>query len=257
MDNTKFETLVEIMAKLRSKDGCPWDREQTHATLRQYLVEETYEVLEALDEADYDELKVELGDLLLQIVFHAQIAQEAGNFAIGDIIQAINEKLVRRHPHVFAGAKIETSEAQKLNWEKIKRAEGRKSVLDGVPKALPALLRAHRLQGKASHVGFDWDNAEQVWEKVEEEIQELADAVSEKDPQKIEDEFGDLLFSMVNYSRFIGVNPEDSLRASSDKFIKRFKYIENELAQNNRSIDTASFAEMDEIWEKSKNVMKN
>ena len=255
MDNNKFGTLVEIMAKLRSKDGCPWDREQTHATLRQYLVEETYEVLEALDEADYDELKIELGDLLLQVVFHAQIAQEAGNFAIRDVIQAINEKLVRRHPHVFADAKIETSEEQKLNWEKIKRAEGRKSVLDGVPKALPALLRAHRLQGKASHVGFDWDNAEQVWEKVEEEIQELADAVSQKDPQKIEAEFGDLLFSLVNYSRFIGANPEDSLRASSDKFIKRFKYIENELAQNNRSIDTASFAEMDEIWEESKKVL--
>jgi len=252
LEKNDFETLVEIMAKLRSENGCPWDKEQTHASLRQYLLEETYEVLEALDEENYTNLKNELGDLLLQIVFHSQIAQEAGYFSIKDVIRSINEKLIRRHPHVFGGAKIETAEAQKINWEKIKKKEGRKSVLDGVPNSLSALLRAHRIQSKASHLGFDWDNAEQVWDKVEEEIKEFLDAVAQKDLSKIESEFGDLLFSLVNYSRFIGVNPEDSLRVSVEKFIKRFKYIECELAKIGRTVDSATFDEMDEIWEKSK-----
>lgn len=255
MKKKDFETLVKIMAKLRHKHGCPWDRQQTHASLRQYLLEETYEVIETIDNEDYTELRNELGDLLLQIVFHSQIAQESGHFTIWDVIRSINEKLIRRHPHVFGEEKIETAEAQKINWEKIKQKEGRKSVLDGVPKSLSALLRAHRIQNKASHLGFDWENAEQVWEKVEEEIKEFLDAVEQKDQAKIESEFGDLLFSLVNYSRFIKVNPEDSLRLSVEKFMKRFKYIEKELANSGRTVDTATFSEMDEIWEKSKNFL--
>ncbi|MBN1352502.1 nucleoside triphosphate pyrophosphohydrolase [candidate division KSB1 bacterium] len=252
MENSEFQKLVEIMRTLRGKDGCPWDKEQTHSSLRQYLLEEAHEVLEALDDGNDEELRIELGDLLLQIVFHAQIASEAGKFAIGDVIRAINEKLIRRHPHVFGDKKIQTSEQQTVNWEKIKKLEGKKSVLDGVPRTLSALLRAHRIQHKAAHVGFDWQKAEDVWKKVEEEMKELTEVVAEKDQSKIESEFGDLLFALVNYSRFICVNPEDALGRTIAKFTSRFKYIEAKLRKSGKSIDMASFEEMDQLWEESK-----
>jgi len=248
-----FERLVDLMATLRSEKGCPWDREQTHESLRPYLIEESYEVLEAIDHKDYQALKEELGDLLLQVIFHAQIAKEEGRFDIKEVIEIITEKLLRRHPHVFGeDVEIKTAQEQVRNWERLKRSEGRRSVLEGVPPTLSALLRAHRIQEKASTVGFDWDNAEQVWEKVQEEMGELWEAIGSGDSSRIEGEFGDVLFSLVNLSRFIGVNPEDALRHTVDKFIQRFQKVEEELKAQGKSPEASSLEEMDAIWERIK-----
>ena len=253
----QFAKLVEIMETLRGEQGCPWDKEQTHESLRQYLLEETYEVLELIDEARYDELKNELGDVLLQVIFHSQIAKEDGRFDIQVVLENINKKLIYRHPNVFGDTVIRTAEEQTVNWEKMKKKEDAdRSVIDGVPKQLPALQRAHRIQQKAATVGFDWQKVQPVWKKLEEELSELQDAIEEKNPKNIEDEFGDLLFTMVNLSRFIKVNPQDALRKSIEKFSARFRRMEEEVKNSNQSFENMSLNEMDQIWEKIKSELR-
>lgn len=248
----EFNRLVDIMARLRAPDGCPWDVEQTHESLRQYLLEETYEVLESIDHKNYQELKKELGDLLLQVIFHAQIASENKLFDISNVIQEINEKLIRRHPHVFSTANIRTAAEQTINWEKVKKKEGKRSVIDGVPLELPALARAARIQQKAATVGFDWENALQVWKKVDEELQELKGALALEQHEHISDEFGDLLFSLVNLARFINVNPEDALRNTIKKFSSRFKQLEQILHSRGKELADCSLQEMDAAWDEIK-----
>ena len=252
MAQKEFDRLVSIMERLRQPDGCPWDRKQTHQSLRQYLLEETYEVLEALDEEDFPALKEELGDLLLQIVFHAQLAKEEGKFSIEDVVNAISDKLVRRHPNVFGDVVINTAEEQSKNWELLKKKEGRTSAIEGVPKELSALLRAWRIQQKAAQVGFDWDNTADVWAKVEEELAELREAVGSGSRDKIEDEFGDVLFALVNLSRFLKVNPEDALRRTVNKFIRRFQQVESTLKERGKSPEDSNLEEMDAIWNEIK-----
>ena len=255
--NDRFGELVRIMARLRGENGCPWDREQTHASIKPYLLEETYEVLESIDENDPAKLEEELGDLALQIVFHAQMADEAGLFTIADVLRGINEKLRRRHPHIFGDVKADTAQEVLFNWEQIKKlerekAQGRASLLDGVPRELPALLRAHRLQEKASRVGFDWNEARQVFQKVEEELAELRAAMESEQPDRMEAELGDLLFSLVNLGRFIAVNPEDALRKTIARFIDRFQYIEEELARRGTAPGQVTLEEMDALWAEAK-----
>jgi XTP/dITP diphosphohydrolase len=216
------------------------------------LIEETYEVIEAIDQNNADELKKELGDLLLHIVLHSVMAEEEKSFTLNDVIDSISEKMIRRHPHVFGNTMVKDSHDVKRNWEHIKMSEGRKSVIDGVPKEMPALLRALRIQEKASKVGFDWKRKRDVWKKVDEEIGELADAERSKNRAHIEEEYGDVLFSLVNYSRFIGVNPEFALKGSIDKFSRRFYHIEKELQRRGKRIGAVSMKEMDEIWDAKK-----
>ncbi len=252
-----FAELVQIMARLRGEGGCPWDREQTHESIKPYLIEETYEVLEAIDDQDPAKLREELGDLILQVVFHAQMAEEAGVFSIADVLATISDKLRRRHPHVFGDVKAETAQEVLFNWEQIKQAERRRekgeaSLLDGVPRELPALLRAHRLQEKASRVGFDWTEAQEVLRKVEEELAELRTAMEGQAADRTEAEMGDLLFALVNLSRFIAVNPEEALRKTIGRFIARFRYIEEELARSGRSLNQASLQDMDALWADAK-----
>ena len=248
----RFEKLVNIMRELRGENGCPWDREQTHKSLRQYLLEEAFEVLECLDEDNLDDLPAELGDLLLQIVFHAQIGHENNTFTIDDVLDNIIRKLIDRHPHVFGEEYVETAEEQSKLWERIKRKEGKESILGGVPKALSALLRAYRLQQKAAAVGFDWPDIAPVWDKVREEMQELQEAVKSGDQREIAKEYGDLLFAMVNLGRFLNVNPEDALRQTIEKFIYRFQKIEKHYRQQGRDLREVPLEEMDEIWEAAK-----
>ena len=251
LNKTNFEELMSIMRKLRKE--CSWDKEQTHDSIKAATLEEAYEVVEAIDEKKYDELKNELGDLLLHIVFHSVIGEENNNFTIDDVIDSINQKLIRRHPHVFGDVKVNNNDDITRNWETIKLAEkGRESVLDGIPKRLPELHKAFRLQEKAAKVGFDWEKKEEVWSKVEEEIEEMKEAEVKNDIAKIEEEMGDLFFSLVNYSRFIGVNPVNALRLTNEKFVKRFRFIEDELKKKNKKIYEASLKEMDEHWEASK-----
>lgn len=255
--NDRFGELVQIMARLRGENGCPWDREQTHASIKPYLLEETYEVLESIDENDPAKLEEELGDLALQVVFHAQMADEAGLFTIADVLRGINEKLRRRHPHIFGDVKADTAQEVLFNWEQIKKlerekAQGHASLLDGVPRELPALLRAHRLQEKASRVGFDWNETRQVFQKVEEELAELRAAMESKQPDRMEAELGDLLFSLVNLGRFIAVNPEDALRKTIARFIARFQYIEEELARRGKAPGQVTLEEMDALWAEAK-----
>lgn len=255
--NDRFGELVQIMARLRGENGCPWDREQTHASIKPYLLEETYEVLESIDENDPAKLEEELGDLALQVVFHAQMADEAGLFTIADVLRGINEKLRRRHPHIFGDVKADTAQEVLFNWEQIKKlerekAQGRASLLDGVPRELPALLRAHRLQEKASRAGFDWNEARQVFQKVEEELAELRAAMESEQPDRMEAELGDLLFSLVNLGRFIAVNPEEALRKTIARFIARFQYIEEELARRGTAPGQVTLEEMDALWAEAK-----
>ncbi len=238
------------MAKLRSPDGCPWDRQQTHKSLRQHLIEEAYEVIETIDEDRLEELPGELGDLLLQVVFHAQIAKEAGLFDIGDVIDAINTKLVRRHPHVFGDVKIETAEEQVIYWEQLKlKREGKKSAIDGVPKSAPALLRSYRIQNKAATVGFDWPHIKPVWEKIFEEVGEFKEAAESGDRTHTEEELGDLLFSIVNVARFMKINPEDALRRTIEKFSRRFKKVEQVFQQRGEQMQDVSLQDLDRVWE--------
>jgi len=269
----RFQKLVDLMAALRAPNGCPWDRKQTHETLRPYLLEETYEVLDAIDHHDPAKLSEELGDVLLQVLFHSRIAGEAGSFTVEDVMDRLADKLVRRHPHVFAdGGKDPTAtnaEQVLARWEDIKKAErqaeGRsESVFDGVPPTLPALLRAYQIQARASRVGFDWNHDQagfdQVLTKIEEEIRELRTAIrvppSETSPstrqQDIAAEFGDILFSLVNLSRFVKVNPEDALRQSINRFVERFRFIERQAAQSGRAVGDLSFDEMNQWWDEAK-----
>ncbi len=252
-----FAELVQVMARLRATDGCPWDREQTHASLKPYLLEETYEALEAIDAGDDAELCKELGDVLLQVVFHAQIAGEEGRFSIDDVAQAIVDKLIHRHPHVFGDVEVDGADQVVTNWERIKQEERRgedrePSVLDGVPKQLPALLRAQRIQGKAARVGFDWDKIAGPLAKVEEEFAELRQAMDAGDATKIEEEFGDLLFALVNVGRFLKLAPEDTLRRAVEKFERRFRQLEETARTQGRDLQDMSLPEMDRIWDQIK-----
>jgi tetrapyrrole methylase family protein/MazG family protein len=247
-----FEDFVEIMARLRK--GCPWDRKQTHESLRPYLVEEAYELLEAIDASDDDAIREELGDLLLQILFHARLAEERGAFDIGGVIETISEKMVSRHPHVFGEERFETPEEVVGQWEERKKEEGklRESLLDGVPRTMPALLRASRLQSRAARAGFDWDRVDGAIDKLEEELEEFKAAMKEKEPSDIEDELGDIFFALVNISRFVGVNPEDALRKTISKFIKRFRHIEMKASKEGRSLSDMTLEEMDALWDEAK-----
>jgi len=240
------------MSILRGDDGCPWDREQTHESLRPYLLEETYEVLDKIDSGQWEQLPDELGDVLLQIVFHAQIGKELGTFDIDDVARKINEKLIRRHPHIFGDAEARTAEEVKHRWEEIKLNEGNKSVLDGVPASQPALNRAFRVQEKAAGVGFEWTDIKGVWEKLGEELDELRVASESGDKQKIENEIGDLLFTVVNLARFLGVNPEDALRGTIMKFVRRFRFVESEMSKAGMTMNQKNLEVMDGFWEKAK-----
>lgn len=246
----KFQHLVGIMSRLRGKNGCPWDIEQTHESLSRHALEEVYEVIESIDEGNVHALPGELGDLLLQVVFHAQIGKEENRFDINDVLDSINEKLIRRHPHVFSDAIIETAEEQTQAWEQSKiHKEGKRSALDGVPKQLPALLRAHRLQGKAAAVGFDWQRIDDVWHKVREEMSELEHAWRSGDTAHAEEELGDLLFSLVNLSRFMKAEPEQALRKACEKFSRRFKKVENEFKSRGQAMHELPLAELDKVWD--------
>jgi tetrapyrrole methylase family protein/MazG family protein len=245
----KFEELVKIVQRLRAPDGCPWDREQTNASLLPFFLEEVYEMIESVDNENWPELKEEVGDLLLHAVLQAVIAAENDHFTIEGSIKNINEKLVRRHPHVFGDAQADTTFHAKQNWEAAKHEEkNRKSRLDGVPVTLPALIRAQRLQQKASYAGFDWDKVEEVWAKIHEEIQELKEAQSNSSKNHIEEEIGDVLFAVVNLARFLDIPAEDALRKTNKKFTTRFAQVEEELKKRGKNVEDSSLEEMDEIW---------
>ncbi len=249
-----IEKLIEIMAALRSEKGCPWDKEQTPESLKPFIVEEAYEVLEAIDEKNPEAVKEELGDLLFQIIFQSQIAKERGEFDMSDVIDKIATKMIGRHPHVFGDADYKTSAEVLVHWEAQKKREGkhRDSILDGVPSTLPSLLRAHRLQDRASRVGFDWDAVDDVLKKLDEEVDEFRAAFARREKDEIEDELGDIFFVLVNISRFVKVNPEDALRKTISKFISRFRYIEMAAADAGRNLSDMSLAEMDALWEEAK-----
>ena len=256
---TQFERLVEIMRLLRAPDGCPWDREQTHETLKPYLIEESYEVLDAIDDGSDTELTQELGDVLLQVVFHAQIASEGSRFDVEDVSRVIVEKLERRHPHVFGDVQADTPETVLENWETIKKAEKQekgghpKGLLDDVPRHLPALLRAENLQKKAARVGFDWEKLEEVTAKAKEEVAEFIETLDgEGPPERVREELGDLLFSIVNVARFVGVSPEDALPRTNQKFISRFQYIERKLEEQGTSPAETTLEQMDVLWDQAK-----
>ena len=256
-DRTGFDGLIAIMKRLRGPGGCPWDAEQTHQSLTRYLLEETYEVIEAIESDSPDHLREELGDLLLQPVFHAAIAEEAGTFTINDIIQTLCEKLVRRHPHVFGDMQISDSAAQIENWEQIKKEEkkaDRSSALAGVPPHLPALLKAQKITEKAARVGFDWEHVDQVMAKVMEELHEFEDAMAAGDNQSMEAELGDLLFAIVNLGRFLAINPEEALRKTITRFQVRFQHVEDSLHARGMQMNTTSLAEMDLLWEEAKKL---
>ena len=245
----KFEELVKIVQRLRAPDGCPWDREQTNASLLPYFLEEAYEMIESVDNENWSELKEEVGDLLLHAVLQAVIAAENDHFTIEGSIKNINEKLVRRHPHVFGDAQADAAFHAKQNWEAAKHEEkNRKSRLDGVPVTLPALIRAQRLQQKASYAGFDWDKVEEVWAKIHEEIQELKEAQSNSSKKHVEEEIGDVLFAVVNLARFLDIPAEDALRKTNKKFTTRFAQVEEELKKRGKNVEDSSLEEMDEIW---------
>ncbi|GAB4126832.1 MAG: nucleoside triphosphate pyrophosphohydrolase [Raineya sp.] len=252
-----FSRLLDIMDELREK--CPWDRKQTFQSLRHLSIEELYELSDAILQENMQEIKKELGDVLLHIIFYAKIASETKEFDIADVINALCEKLIRRHPHIYGEVKAEDEETVKQNWEQIKQAEtkGEKSVLAGVPKSLPALVKAMRMQEKARAVGFDWEEKEQVWQKVEEEMQEFQAEFNHKqhfDSQKAEAEFGDLLFSLINYARFLGINPETALERTNLKFLSRFQYLEQKAKEIGKNLSEMSLAEMDVFWNEAKKV---
>ncbi len=245
-----FRSLVRIIRRLRKE--CPWDRKQTHRSLRDSLIEEAYEVVEALDRRRLDHLQSELGDLLLHVLLQATIAEQAGEFTMKNVLDGISAKLIRRHPHVFGNVRVAGPEEVKRNWEIIKRNEGRRSLLEGVPRHLPSLQRAHRIQQRAAHVGFDWDHPDAVWNKVREELEELRLSLARRPRAEREEEFGDLLFALVNYARFVGVNPENALRRSNEKFLRRFRFIEQALRRRGRRPEESTLEEMDALWNKAK-----
>lgn len=246
-----FKRLLDIMDDLRTQ--CPWDMKQTMESLRHLTIEETYELSDAIIEGDLNEVKKELGDVMLHLVFYSKIGSEKNAFDITDVLNGICEKLISRHPHVYGDVIVKDEKEVKENWEKLKLKEGNKSVLEGVPNSLPTLVKASRIQDKAKGVGFDWERKEQVWEKVVEEIHEFKDEV-EKGSDKIEDEFGDVLFSLINYARFIDVNPDDALEKTNKKFIKRFQYLESEAKKARKELSDMSLDEMDVYWNKAKEL---
>ncbi|HAB50584.1 MAG: nucleoside triphosphate pyrophosphohydrolase [Ignavibacteria bacterium RIFOXYB2_FULL_35_12] len=261
MTSTKFNEFVDIVKRLRNE--CPWDREQTNDSIKHATLEEAHEVVEAIDNSDDDELKKELGDLLLHVVFHTVIAEGSGKFTLDEVIDSITEKLIRRHPHVFGNEKVTDAEHVKKNWETIKLQEGRDSVLEGVPENLPALQKAHRLQEKAAKVGFDWEKKSDVWKKVIEEIEEMHEIeqvksqmsnVKSKINEMLESEVGDVFFALVNYARFLGINPENALRKTNRKFIERFKFVEKKIIASGKSLNESTLAEMDKYWNESKQL---
>ncbi|MBG44044.1 MAG: nucleoside triphosphate pyrophosphohydrolase [Aequorivita sp.] len=245
-----FDRLLTIMDELREQ--CPWDKKQTMETLRHLTIEETYELGDAILDNDLQEVKKELGDVLLHIVFYAKIGSETNDFDIADVCNDICEKLISRHPHIYGDVKVANEEEVKQNWEKLKLKEGKKSVLEGVPKSLPALVKASRIQDKVAGVGFDWEEPQQVFEKLQEELGELQHEVNENNQEKIEAEFGDVLFSMINYARFLKVNPENALERTNKKFIKRFQYLESKAKEVNKSLKDMTLAEMDVFWNEAK-----
>lgn len=245
-----FDRLLTIMDELRTQ--CPWDKKQTLQSLRPLTIEETYELADAILDNDLNEVKKELGDVLLHIVFYAKIGSEQGAFDIASVCHAICDKLVERHPHIYGDVTASTEEEVKQNWEKIKLKEGKNSVLEGVPKSLPALVKASRIQEKVAGVGFDWEEPHQVWEKVQEELNELNSEIQAERQDHIEKEFGDVLFSMINYARFIGVNPENALEKTNKKFINRFQFLEREAKKQGKKLEDMTLKEMDVFWEASK-----
>ncbi|MCG8581038.1 MAG: nucleoside triphosphate pyrophosphohydrolase [Bacteroidales bacterium] len=251
---TVFKELLDIMDELRAK--CPWDKKQTNESLRTLTIEETYELADAIIKKDASLIKKELGDLLLHIVFYAKIGSEQCDFTMADVIQSLNEKLIYRHPHIFADVEANDAKTVEENWEKLKLKEkgGNKSVLEGVPLSLPAMVKANRIQDKARGVGFDWEHKEQVWDKVKEELDELKAEIAAHDEDKMEAEFGDLLFSVINAARLYGVNPENALERTNRKFIKRFNYLEEKTLKVGKDLKQMSLAEMDEIWEEAKKL---
>jgi XTP/dITP diphosphohydrolase len=252
-----FRKLLEIMDELRAK--CPWDQKQTLESLRYLTIEETYELSDSILEKNMEAIKKELGDLMLHLVFYSQIASETGSFDIRDVLDNINAKLIHRHPHIFGDVKVTDAKNVRDNWEKIKLKEkGNQSVLSGVPNSLPAMVKAYRIQEKASGVGFDWDNAEQVWDKVLEELNELREVIKvAESPVRKEDELGDLLFAIINYARFIDVNPEDALERTNRKFISRFQYLEEKAKKNEKPLDEMTLEEMDVFWMEAKKLNKS
>ena len=247
-----FNRLLDIMDDLREK--CPWDKKQTLQSLRHLTIEETYELGDAILDNDLQEIKKELGDILLHIVFYAKIGSETGDFDIADVANHICDKLVHRHPHIYGDVVVEDEEQVKQNWEKLKLKEGKKSVLEGVPKSLPALVKASRIQDKAKGVGFDWEEPNQVWDKVQEELSEFREEVQTGDKERIEAEFGDVLFSMINYARFLDINPEDALERTNKKFIKRFTYLESKASELGKPLADMTLAEMDVFWNEAKKL---
>jgi tetrapyrrole methylase family protein / MazG family protein len=246
--------FAEIIAALRGENGCPWDKKQTHQSLRPYLIEESYEALDAIDSGDPDHIREELGDILLQIYLHAEIAREQGQFTIDDVAQSIIDKIILRHPHVFGDASVRDAEQVADRWEQIKKVEKphRESILDGVPKHLPALLKAYRIQQKVSRVGFDWERIGDVAAKLDEEVGELKDAIASSDREKITDEAGDILFSMANLLRFMHINPEEALEKTTAKFTRRFRYIEKRASEMEKNLEDMSIDEMERLWQEAK-----
>ena len=247
-----FNRLLDIMDDLRLQ--CPWDKKQTMESLRHLTIEETYELGDAILDNDLDEVKKELGDLLLHIVFYAKIGSEKNHFDIADVAHSISEKLIERHPHIYGDVKVANAEEVKKNWEAIKLKEGKQSVLEGVPKSLPAMVKATRIQDKAAGIGFDWEKPEQVWEKVEEEIRELQEEVAHKNPERIADEMGDVFFALINYARFLQVSPENALENTNKKFIKRFQFMEKKIKETGQNMQQMSLEELDVFWNKSKKL---
>ena len=251
---TNIKDLVELMQRLRGEDGCPWDKKQTPQSLTTYIIEEAYELVEAIEQGEPEKICEELGDLLFQIIFQAQIFSERGQFNLDDVIERIYQKMIYRHPHVFGDKRVEKPEEVKKQWVELKqKSHPQKSVLGDVPRSLPALLRARKITDNASQVGFDWENTEQVLGKVEEEWQELTKAFQSKEQSRIEQEFGDLLFALVNLSRFVGVNPETALKQATEKFEKRFAYIEEQAQKQGKNLKEMPLKEMDSLWEEAKN----
>ncbi|MBT8260148.1 MAG: nucleoside triphosphate pyrophosphohydrolase [Flavobacteriaceae bacterium] len=247
-----FDRLLTIMDELREQ--CPWDKKQTFESLRHLTIEETYELGDAILDKDLKEIKKELGDVLLHIVFYAKIGSETNDFDIADVCNSICDKLIERHPHIYSDVEVENEEQVKQNWEKLKLKEGKKSVLEGVPKSLPALVKANRIQDKVTGVGFDWEKPEQVWEKVEEELKEFQDEIKNGNKDTIESEFGDVMFSMVNYARFLKINPENALERTNKKFSKRFMYLESKAKKLGKPLKDMTLAEMDIFWEEAKKL---
>ncbi|MFT4205172.1 MAG: nucleoside triphosphate pyrophosphohydrolase [Chitinophagaceae bacterium] len=252
---SKFIRLTQIMDELREK--CPWDQKQTIQTLRPLTIEETYELGDAILDENWDELKGELGDILLHLLFYARIAREKDQFTFADVLTAISEKMIVRHPHIYGDVKVDNEDDVKLNWQRIKlEKEGKKSILSGVPQSLPAVVKATRIQEKAAHIGFEWENKADVWKKVEEEIQELHDAEQAQSQRHIEEEFGDLMFALINYARFLNIDAESALERTNKKFKDRFTYMEAEARKQDVHLENLSLAEMDTLWDKAKSALR-